>query len=159
MSLFEPTGPLIDDHLTITFRAYGHPKPQGSKRAFIAHGRAVMTESNKAGHKDWRATVTAAAIDAIGDHPLLDGPLAVTIAFALPRPKSHPKTRTTWPTARPDIDKLTRSILDSCTHIIWRDDSQVTHLEVRKIWAEIDTPHGAGADITITALTPQGGEA
>lgn len=140
---------------TVTFAARGIPKPQGSKRAFVANGRAVMTESNKAGHKDWRATVSAAALDAIGDRPLLEGPLAVVITFALPRPKSHPKTRTTWPIARPDVDKLERAILDSCTHIIWRDDSQVVDLRAVKVWAEINVPQPPGVLVTVTALTPQ----
>lgn len=143
------------EDITVGFYAHGAPKPQGSKRAFVHNGRAVMTESNKAGHRDWRATVTAAALDAMDGHQLLGGPLRVRLVFALPRPKSHPKTRRTWPIARPDIDKLTRAVLDSCTHVVWRDDSQVVDLHVAKVWAEIDTPSAAGVAVNITTLAPQ----
>lgn len=144
-------------HVT-TFYAHGMPKPQGSKRGIIHRhtGRAVVIESNNAGQKDWRATVASAALDAHGAQALLDGPLRVRLVFAVPRPKSHPKKRRTWPTARPDIDKLTRAVLDSCTHVIWRDDSQVVDLHVAKIWAEIDTPSAAGVAVAVIALTPQG---
>lgn len=138
--------------LVATFTARGLPRPQGSKRAFIANGRAVMTESNKAGHKDWRATVAQAALDAMGEQRPVDGPLAVTMTFALPRPKSHPKTRTTWPVARPDIDKLVRAVADSCTHTIWRDDSQVVQLVTTKCWAGIDVEWGPGVLVTVESL-------
>lgn len=143
---------------TVAFYAHGMPKPQGSKRAFVgAGGRAVMTESNTAGHRDWRATVASAALDAMGTQALLAGPLLVRLVFALPRPKSHPKTKRTWPVARPDIDKLTRAVLDSMTHVVFRDDSQVVQLQVCKVWAEVDTPSGAGVAVKVVALAPQGG--
>lgn len=138
----------------VSFTAHGFPKPQGSKRPFINRhtGRAGMAESGEKAHKAWRSTVTDAALGAYADRPLLDGPLAVELVFALPRPKSHPKTRRTWPQNRPDIDKLVRACFDSLTHVIWRDDSQVVDLTTRKVWAEIDVPHGAGVDITVSII-------
>lgn len=139
----------------VQFHAAGMPKPQGSKRAFVVGNRAVMTESNKAGHKDWRATVTAEATAAMAHRSPEDGPLRLEVTFYLPRPKSHPKTRRTWPIARPDIDKLVRSIADSLTHVVWRDDSQVVELVARKTWAydaeRNDRP--VGATVTVTRLS------
>ena len=133
------------------FTAIGTPRPQGSKRAFIANGRAVMTESNKAGHRDWRATVQQAAIEAMAGRPPIDGPLEVLVTFALPRPKSHPKHKRTWPTARPDVDKLVRAVNDSLTHVIWRDDSQIVEQRIRKVWAEIDVPMAPGVRVVVRA--------
>lgn len=135
--------------LIVDFTAIGTPKPQGSKRAFVVGGRAVMTESNKAGHADWRATVQQAAIAAMGERPPVDGPLEVLVTFALRRPASHPKTKRTWPTARPDIDKLVRAVNDSCTHVVWRDDAQIVEQRIRKVWAEIDVPMQPGVRIVV----------
>lgn len=161
MTLFDtPPAPNAEPHLdhVVTFTAHGHPKPQGSKRAFINKhtGRAGLAESGERAHKDWRGTVTSAALDAMGPHPMVQGPLVVTMVFALQRPKSHPKRRRTWPVARPDVDKLARAVLDSCNQVVWRDDTQVVDLRARKVWAEIDIPHGAGVDVTVHLITEPG---
>ncbi len=139
----------MTDTIVADFYARGIPKPQGSKRAFVVNNRAVMTESGGAKHRDWRATVNHAAAARMGDEPPIAGPLRVRLIFFLPRPKSHPKTRRTWPVARPDVDKLARSVADSCTHVVWFDDSQIVWLEARKVWAGIDEPGGAGVRITV----------
>lgn len=134
----------------VDFVAIGHPRPQGSKRAFVTNGgRAQIVESNTKGHRDWRATVQQAAVAAMGERPPVDGPLEVLVTFALPRPKSHPKTRRTWPVSRPDVDKLVRAVNDSCTHVVWRDDAQIVELRVRKVWAELDLPMAPGARIVV----------
>lgn len=138
--------------LVAEFTAIGQPRPQGSKRAFVVNGRAVMTESNKAGHKDWRATVSQAALDAMAGRPPVDGPLAVTVTFALPRPKSHPKGRRTWPVTRPDVDKLVRAVNDSCTHIVWKDDSQIVSMHVAKVWAHVDIDRAPGVHVRVATV-------
>lgn len=139
-----------------TFTVVGTPKPQGSKRAYINRrtGKPVLTESAGAPLKDWRTDVQQAAIRAQGVLPPLDGPVRVTLRFALTRPKSHPKTRETWPTTRPDIDKLTRAVLDSVTHICFNDDSQVTDLLVFKQWGD---PPGVTVIVEDARGTGQGG--
>lgn len=112
-----------------TFTVLGTPKPQGSKRAFInpRSGRPVVVESAGPSLQDWRTNVQQAAISAHKGPPL-EGPVRVTMKFGLQRPKSHPKTRETWPVTRPDIDKLVRGVLDAITHVCFNDDSQVTEL-------------------------------
>lgn len=138
--------------MTVAFYAAGTPKPQGSKRAFVMGGKARLVESGGAQHKDWRATVSQAAHDAMGGAGPMDGPVHVRITFWLQRPKSHPKTRQTWPTQRPDIDKLVRSVLDSMTHVVWKDDSQVIDLDADKRWAYHDTQFGPGVSVTVTPI-------
>ena len=137
--------------LIVDFVAVGLPKPQGSKRAFIAGGRARVVE--QVDNKDWRATVQHAAIEAMAGRPPVEGPVAVTVTFALPRPKSHPKTRRTWPTARPDVDKLVRAVNDSLTHVVWGDDSQIVSMHAAKVWAHIDIPRAPGAHVRVVAVT------
>lgn len=123
-----------------TFFTPGTPRPQGSKRAITNQhtGRTHLIESSK--HVgDWRGDVKHAAVTAQGTNPPYTGPVAVHLAFHLPRPKSHPKTKITHPVKRPDIDKLTRAVLDALTGVIYHDDSQITYIQVWKLW-DIDHP-------------------
>jgi len=39
-----------------------------------------------------------------------------------------------WPTPQPDVDKLSRSVLDACKEIVWRDDAQVVLKTVMKVY-------------------------
>jgi Holliday junction resolvase RusA-like endonuclease len=52
----------------------------------------------------------------------LEGPLRVTLAF----------TVTTSAIRPPDLDKLTRAILDALTAVVWLDDRQVVSLTATK---------------------------
>lgn len=117
----------------------GRPAPQGSKR-YVGNG--ISIESSK--HvKPWRADIRAAMLDAhIGDP--ITGAVTVLIEFVMPRPASAPKRSTPPATKRPDIDKLTRAVLDAIGSAgVWRDDSQVTHLVASKRIAERDETPGA----------------
>jgi Holliday junction resolvase RusA-like endonuclease len=130
-----------------SFFVAGLPIPQGSTRAFVAKGRAIVTHDN-AQVRPWRQDVAACARAA--RVPFLEsGPVALTIAFTLPRPKSRPK-RATHPDVRPDLDKLARGISDALTTIAWRDDAQVVDLIARKRYG---LP--VGARVTVGRPTPE----
>ena len=58
--------------------------------------------------------------------------MGIVLDFGIPKPKSAPKTRRVWPDKRPDLDKLSRSVLDALTYVIFADDSQVVHLRATK---------------------------
>jgi Holliday junction resolvase RusA-like endonuclease len=128
----------------IHFSTLGVPETQGSKSAVIVGGRARVLEGKGASrqrHKAWREAVAAEARRAAEEHlgdTLITGPLTVELRFGIPKPASAPKRRRTWPIkARSgDIDKLARSVLDSCTGVLFADDSQVTTLVASKDWAE-----------------------
>ncbi|MFC5996932.1 RusA family crossover junction endodeoxyribonuclease [Pseudonocardia hispaniensis] len=116
----------------------GRPAPQGSKRHV---GNGVLVESSK--HvAPWRTTVAWHAAQAHTAAPL-DGPLTVRIEFVMPRPSGTPKRATPPAIKRPDIDKLTRAVLDALSGVVWRDDSQVVDLHPTKRIAEIDEQPGA----------------
>jgi len=119
-------------HFTVT----GTPKPQGSKRAYTNRktGQPIIVESAGIPLKDWRTDIQQTAITTMNGTPPLTGPIYVDLRFHLQRPKSHPKTKQTWPATRPDIDKLARAVLDALTHICFNDDGQVVSLTVHKIW-------------------------
>lgn len=137
----------------MNFFVPGIPRPQGSKKGFVNKktGGVILTESGGQAHKDWRAVVALAGSQAMGNEPLWEGPLFVSLEFFLPRPKSAPKSRE-WPSTRPDIDKLARSVLDALTHICWVDDAQIVTLELRKRWQhwiDPDTQQPIGLNVFI----------
>ena len=135
----------------ISFFVPGTPKPQGSKRGFVNKhtGKVAMVESAGAPLKDWRGDVKRFAVDAMAEMPAFPGPVALALEFQLQRPKSHPKTRITYPEKRPDVDKLARSVLDALTSVCFLDDAQITELVAVKRWAH-DVP---GVAIRVWDLT------
>jgi len=120
----------------------GRPAPQGSKAAFVhPHtGRAVLRESSGKKHKLWREVVHAESID----KPRFTGAVSVGLGFYLPRPKKHFRrngdVKPSAPTAHqqtPDIDKLTRAVLDSLTTAgVIEDDKHVVELHANKWWSD-----------------------
>ena len=109
----------------ITFEVVGLPKPQGSKVAFNAGGRARMKESGGAEHAAWRNQVAQVArdiaqhADVLGFIAPLDGALELSILFRFPMPASRSKaTRALGEVAKttaPDLSKLIRAVEDSLT--------------------------------------------
>jgi crossover junction endodeoxyribonuclease RusA len=88
-------------------------------------GQLVVFHANEDTLMPWR-TQLAYALAAAHSGPPMDGPVGVHIVFTMPKPKSAPKHKHTWPAKRPDLDKLMRAVLDAGTEAgVWRDDSQV----------------------------------
>lgn len=122
----------------IRFDVPGLPAPQGSKTAVVRGGRAVVLEGKGPGrqrHVDWRTAVATVARAHAPERPI-DGPVAVTIDFRLPRSKSWPKRLgdPAWHTTAPDLDKLARAVLDSLTHAgLIADDARVVRLAANKV--------------------------
>ena len=122
-------------HLTVP----GLPQPQGSSRAFVSKrtGRAIVTSANPR-LRQWRDRL-ALAISARRletRQARYDGAVRVHARFYLPRPKSAPK-RVTYPTTRPDVDKLVRGCFDAISDAgVWRDDSQVVEVTATKCFAQ-----------------------
>ena len=112
--------------MPILFHAFieGTPVPQGSKTAVVINGKAVMFEANKK-HKVWRDHVASRMR---GATPVTD-PVRCELTFIFERPKT---VKREWPSVKPDIDKLARTILDAATGHIVKDDAQVIILNCRK---------------------------
>lgn len=119
---------------SVEFTVTGTPVPQGSMRAFVRGGRAVVTSDNERLH-EWRARVAAEGDRAMGVFDAFDCPVRVAAVFTMPRPK---KPRFRWPAVRPDGDKLARALLDGLTGPVLVDDSRVVDLHVVKVYG--DTP-------------------
>lgn len=139
----------IDVEWETTMVVHGEPAPQGSKRHL---GNGILTESSSR-VKPWREAVKYACLDDRTTNRV--GPLAVEITFTVRKPRSAPKKKTTWPTRRPDVDKLLRSTLDGIGEAgFWRDDSQVVEVTGRKVYPDegIDALPHPGALIRIRNL-------
>lgn len=119
----------------IQFSAYGVPAPQGSKKFVgMKNGRGMMVESSKR-LRPWRDTVLQSALDARIKYGTIEGPVSALIAFTMPKPKSAPKTRQTWPDKAPDLDKLARAVGDSLTDSgIIEDDSKIVVMSLSKMY-------------------------
>lgn len=141
------------------FDVRGIPAPQGSKRAFVVNGRAVMTEASATTQKAWRQAVTGAAMEARGyvfadtttrlPNPTILLPVTVCIDFVFPRPKSARKTQV-WKSTKPDVDKLVRSTLDGLTDAgVFADDALVVELHATKRLCRLDGTDAPGASISV----------
>jgi crossover junction endodeoxyribonuclease RusA len=119
---------------SVEIRVIGLPAPQGSKR-LIGHtraGRGILVESS-AKVKPWREAVKYAALET--RECCINGPVDVEMVFTLPKPKSAPKKRRTWPDRKPDLSKLIRSTEDALTDAgVWEDDARVVHCDAAKVF-------------------------
>lgn len=135
---------MIDE--AIELRVIGIPATQGNKTGFVKNGKAVLVEGRRPAARqkfsDWRHGVAEEGRrwqEQHGEPGLLEGPLMMNLTFGLPRPKSAPKTRRTWPIGAlsGDVDKLARAVLDALTGVLFGDDAQVIALAVIKDYAPV----------------------
>jgi Holliday junction resolvase RusA-like endonuclease len=143
--------------------------PQGSKRALLRKGSTtpIVVDANRHGLANWRAQVSAYAMrerQTTGTHTYA-GSVAVRLDFYLRRPENHylpangkrpsPELRSDAPMyciKAPDIDKLTRAILDALTDAgVWKDDAQVVKVVATKMYAD---PRLTGVEVHVA---PWGG--
>ena len=126
-----PTNSPSDKGAFITLRVIGTPGPQGSKsfKGISKNGHAILTESSQK-VKPWRLAVIWAARE---NGMRCTGAVAVQLFFTLPKPKSAPKRRVTYPDRTPDLDKLCRSTFDALTQSgAIEDDARVISLLAQK---------------------------
>lgn len=104
---------------------------------FHSHGSAL---------RSWRGAI----VDGIREQELdlkrlTDVPVLVHLSFRLPRPKTTTRKK---PSVRPDIDKLSRAVLDALVEAgVVKDDGQVTTLIAEKLYA--DPEHERGVNILV----------
>lgn len=133
---------------TVHFTVFGKPQPAGSKSAYLnpKTGKINVSDSNKKS-RPWKQQVAGAAADQVEE--VWTGPLALTVAFYVARPKGHYRTgrnadllrdsAPVWPTTKPDTTKLLRAVEDSLIGVLYRDDAQVVRQLVTKHYAD-DAP-------------------
>jgi len=154
------------DDAAVTFVAYGHPQPGGSKTSFVPldkrrtssrwprgepyadkkGGTVVSTADSNAKVKPWRAVIAEAARRAYRG-PLFDGPLAVDFVFVAHRPAGHygtgrnagqlKRSAPSRPAVRPDVLKLARAAEDALSGVLWVDDALITTERLDKVYGTV----------------------
>jgi Holliday junction resolvase RusA-like endonuclease len=133
--------------MTLAFTVYGVPQPKGNISAFVREIKgmkvAIATERNRS-VKGWSQLVAQTASDALAglppkDRVMLDGPVRLTAAFYLPRPK-HLRQKPAAHLTTPDWDKLARAIGDALSQVIYEDDKQIVEAVIGKFYAEAGAP-------------------
>lgn len=116
----------------------------------VAKGRPKITTRGKfaraytpAKTRRYEDLIKIAAADVMQDRAPLEGPLLLSITAYVAMPKSLSKRARSEsmdgilkPVTRPDADNYAKAALDGCNGILFRDDSQVTDLIVRKRYSE-----------------------
>lgn len=126
----------------IRFTVFGVPQPKGSARAFMRPGMRfpVVTSDNKS-LKSWETAIRSTLQQVMPTIPretrvsIWNAPIAIALAFYLPRPKSLPK-REVHHVKRPDLDKLVRGSCDALIGVVFVDDSQVVSFTATKHYAD-----------------------
>lgn len=125
----------------ITLRIDGDPVPQPRPRAY-RRGRLhpqIVSRPNGSAAAGWYDYVRASTMSQMraGKHKPAARrvPLIVTMTFALRRPKSVSKSKRPHPAVTPDLDNLTKLVLDALNKVAWYDDAQIIELLVRKIYS------------------------
>lgn len=130
----------------------GTPRPQGSLRLMVSKytGQPFGKSSDKTTqHRNDLAAAMARAWDGA---PALDGPVALVVSFAFPRPKTHlvnggrgaPRLKPDAPVDHqqdPDTDKCVRLVLDAAVAAqVLIDDNRCVSVVARKLWADPGAP-------------------
>lgn len=136
----QPDGP----HFACFVR--GVPASKGSKTPGVRRdGTPFLRDANSVTLSAWHSAV-GFVLQNEWQGPPMEGPVWVNLTFQLLKPPSVPKKRT-HPVVKPDVDKLSRAVLDAMTGIVFRDDAQVVRLYATKDYAE-----EGGVQIWVEAL-------
>lgn len=128
------------DATLVTFRIDGAPVAKGRARATTIRGMARLYTPAKT--RKYEDQVRIAAACAMGDRMPFQGEVTMTVTALVAIPTSFSKRKRAnaiagiiRPTTRPDADNYAKAALDGCNGILFRDDSQITDLIVRKRYA------------------------
>lgn len=123
---------------TCHLKVSGNAAAKGSMRAFVSNGRVVLTSTAGAKLKRYESAIRGAALESWDGIPTRE-PVKIALRFYLRRPKNQTtatgRKSSKWRmynTCTPDIDKLTRAVLDALTKVVYVDDSQVIGLDIEK---------------------------
>ncbi len=137
----------------IELRFLGEPAPQGSK--VLTRFGAMREASKKV--EPWRAVIQYQSEQQYKG-PVITEAVSVEITFLIARSKGHWSTRKgkenqllpsapAHHTSAPDVDKLTRGLLDPltvrCGGCVLQDDSLVVEIVARKRYANFGESAGA----------------
>lgn len=126
------------------FTVFGLPATKGSSVSFLGKDGRVVTKADCASLAAWSQAVGWAARAA--RVPMLDRetPVEIRAEFQFVRPN---RSKRLVPTVRPDLDKVTRALLDALTGVAFVDDAQVVAIHVAKRYSD-----AARTDVTVEPI-------
>lgn len=141
-----------NDKQTISFFVPGHPVGKGRGRAGIgAGGHAMVYADPKTVREEWNLLGLARPYI---PRRLLQGAIELSVVVYLVVPKSASKVKRErmlagkiLPTKKPDVDNLTKIIMDAFNGRFYLDDAQITDEHMKKRYAE-----APGLHITISEI-------
>lgn len=114
-------------------------EPHGKGRPRFSRAGYAYTDAKTRRYED---VLRLAAQSEMGCRPPMDGPVRVQVEARMPVPASWSRKRQAAalagdivPTSKPDIDNIIKS-LDALNQVVFRDDKQIVHAVVRKIYHE-----------------------
>lgn len=116
---------------------YGVPVAQGRPKFFrrVEHVGAYDPKKSR----DYKASIRLQAIEQLRINgampPLHEGALTMQVLAYLPRPKTLPK-RVVYHIKRPDADNIAKGVKDAMKGVVYKDDSQIVELLVRKSYGD-----------------------
>ena len=113
-----------------------HVKPhgQGRPRAYNRGGRASVYKAKK----DVSAETLIQVMLMEKQPPMFEGPIKMTLKFYMKRPKSVPLKKRKYPTVKPDLSNMIKTVEDAGNGILYDDDKQIIGLRVSKRYADED---------------------
>lgn len=131
---------------TVQFLVAGQPMAKGDHTVANVGGKTWLREKNAGVKSKWRDRAADVAREARGSLPMFDEPLRVKLVVLVLHPLSHftanlrdrglKASAPRWPSSKPDLDKLQRSLGDALQGVLWRDDSQISTWLVMRRWAD-----------------------
>lgn len=120
----------------------GRPVPKGRPR-FASRGSGRPIAYTPAKTRSYETDVRYAAQQVMNGRALLTGALVmrVTASLQVPMSWSGKKRREALagihaPTKRPDIDNFAKTAMDALNCVVFADDSQITKLDVEKVYSD-----------------------
>lgn len=136
----------------IEFSVEGAPATKGSWRPIRRpDGNTFMKPDNER-EAPWAERAAWAAKQAMRGRAPFSGPVRVELFFRVER---APTSKFEYP-PKGDYDKLTRSIADAMSRIVYDDDRQVVQGLTEKIWTCPEAPI-AGVLVRVTSVRLVGG--
>ena len=128
--------------MQIHFQVEGDPKGKGRPR-FSRAGKFTRVYTDKQ-TLDYEAVIKFFAAEAMGSTDLLETPVSVFLYIRHAVPQSYSKKRTEaclsgleQPCKKPDIDNIVKTFLDGMNGAIFKDDTQVVDLHVKKVYSAL----------------------
>jgi Holliday junction resolvase RusA-like endonuclease len=125
----------------ITFSVPGAPVAKGRPRLSARGGLARAYTPSKTRH--YEDLIRIAAGEAMGQRAPIEDAVVLTITAFVAAPKAMSRAKralaldgTLKPITRPDADNYAKAALDACNAILFRDDSQVADLIIRKRFSD-----------------------